>query len=214
MRLFRLALAAAVAATALLALPASATAAGIANAGSADVVRNGRTIPVAPVGPCTLTGHQHGASNGATKPGLVTYGQATSACTLNTTQHISTSTSNGTNFALSVLQNYGGPLIKVATYQVSCAATTSGTNASWSFSGLTGLAVPQQIPKNYTIPIRANGVLLANVVLNEVIFPDPNDGSITLNMMHITLFPNGTPPNTPKISGDIYVGQTACSPTV
>jgi hypothetical protein len=58
-----------------------------------------------------------------------------------------------------------------------------------------------------------NGKLLANVILNEVILPDPNDGSITLNMMHIQLFPNGVPKNSTPMSGDIYVGSTSCSPT-
>ena len=68
---------------------------------------------------------------------------------------------------------------------------------------------------DYTIPVKAaNGHLLANVILSEVILPNPNDGSITLNMVHIILFPNGTPPGTTSMSGDIYVGSTACSPTV
>ncbi|HEX3588706.1 MAG TPA: hypothetical protein VHV74_03670 [Pseudonocardiaceae bacterium] len=193
---------------------AHATAAGIASAGSADLVRNGKTVPVAPVGPCSLTGPTHGASNGASKKGLVTFGTATSTCTLNRKQHTSTSTASGKTFTLSALQAYGGPTIKIASYQVTCAATQSGTNASWQFSGLSGVTVPKQIPNNYQVAIKAtNGTLLANVTLNEVILPKPNDGSITLNMMHIQLFPNGTPKNTTSLSGDVYVGSTSCSPT-
>jgi hypothetical protein len=47
-----------------------------------------------------------------------------------------------------------------------------------------------------------------------VILPDPNDGSITLNMMHIQLFPNGVPSGSgTQLSGDVYVGSTSCSPT-
>lgn len=208
------ALTAAAAAAILTTQPANANPAGIANAGSATMVRNGHTTPVAPVAPCSLTGQQQAHSNGATKAGLVTYGPATSTCTTNTQSHTSTSTANGTNFALQALQNYGGPLIKIANYQVKCTANTNGTNASWSFGGLTGISVPPQIPQNYTVPIKSGNTILANVIFNEVILPNPNDGSITLNMIHIVLFPNGTPPNTVPLSGDIYVGSTACSPTV
>ena len=91
---------------------------------------------------------------------------------------------------------------------------TGGTNAAWQFGGLSGITTPQQIPNNYVVPVKStNGRLLANVILNEVILPDPNDGSITLNMMHIVLFPTGTAPGQIPLSGDIYVGSTACSPT-
>lgn len=215
MRVTRPLLIAALTVAALLtAQQANATAAGTASAGSATVVRNGHSIPVAPVAACSVTGQQQGHSNGVTKAGLLSYGPATSTCALNAQAHTSTSTSNGTNFALTALQNYGGPLIKMASYQVKCTANTNGTNASWSFSGLTGITPPSQIPQNYTVPIKSGNTILANVIFNEVILPSPNDGSITLNMMHIVLFPNGTPPNTPTLSGDIYVGSTACSPTV
>lgn len=193
---------------------AHATAAGIASAGSASVVRNGNAITVAPVGPCSLTGRKNGSSAGARKNGVVAYGPSTSTCTTNRQAHTSRSTASGSTFTLSALTNYGGPTIKVASYSVTCAATTHGTNASWRFSGLTGVTVPKQIPNNYQVAVRAaNGRLLANVILNEVILPKPNDGSITLNMMHIVLFPNGVPKNTKPMSGDVYVGSTACSPT-
>ena len=193
---------------------AHATAAGIASAGSASVVRDGNPITVAPVGPCSLTGRKNGSSVGATKNGVVAYGPATSKCTLNAQAHTSKSTATGSDFTLSALTRYGGPTIKVASYTVTCTATTQGTNAAWQFSGLTGITVPKQIPNNFTAAMKsASGALLANVILNEVILPNPNDGSITLNMMHIKLFPNGVPPNTKPMSGDVYVGSTACSPT-
>lgn len=199
----------------LTAAASPATAAGTASAGSAHVVRNGHTFTVPAVGPCHLAGSQHGSSQGVTQAGIVSYGSATSTCSADQTAHTSKSVANGSAFALTALQSYGGPQIKIASYQVSCSATTGGTNAAWSFSGLTGVTVPQQVPNNYVIPVKkANGTLLANVILNEVILPDPNDGSITLNMMHIVLFPNGTPQGTVPLTGDIYVGSTACSPTV
>jgi hypothetical protein len=193
---------------------AQTTDAGTASAGAANVVRNGHTYAVPSVGACSLTTTQHGTSPGVTDVGIVSYGPANSTCAADTTAHTSKAVANGTNFTLSVLQSYGGPTIKVANYQVSCTATTSGTNAAWQFSGLSGITIPQQIPNNYVVSVKtANGHLLANVTLNEVILPNPNDGSITLNMMHIALFPTGTLPGQIPLSGDVYVGQTACSPT-
>jgi len=204
--------AAALFATAAAATPA--TAPGVASAGSAHVVRNGHTFGVADVGQCSLGGPQQGQSPGVTHVGIVSYGAATSTCSADLTAHTSKSTANGSAFALTALQSYGGPQIKIANYQVTCSATTNGTNASWQFSGLTGITVPQQVPNNFVVPVKsAGGRLLANVILNEVILPNPNDGSITLNMIHVVLFPNGTPPGTTPMSGDVYVGSTACSPT-
>jgi hypothetical protein len=200
---------------ALTAAASPATVAGTASAGSAHVVRNGHTFTVPAVGPCSLTSTPHGSSSGVTEVGIVNYGAASATCSTDQTAHTSKSVATGSNFALSALQSYGGPLIKITSYQVSCSATTGGTNAAWQFSGLTGLTVPQQVPNNYTEPVKsASGTLLANVILNEVILPSPNDGSITLNMVHIILFPNGTPAGTTPLSGDIYVGSTACSPTI
>lgn len=193
---------------------ASATPAGTASAGSATVVRDGRDFPVAPVASCSVTGRHHGWSRGAGRYGIVTFGPATSTCTADLMAHTSSSVANGSDFTLTALQDYGGPTIKIASYQVMCTASQSGTDASWRFSGLTGISVPRQIPANYTVDVRSgSGELLATVTLNEVVLPDPNDGSVTQNLMHIALFPDGTPPGTTPMSGDIYVGETACSPT-
>jgi hypothetical protein len=215
---FQSAIVAAVVAAGLLAgfssSAAHATSAGVASAGSATVVRDGTEIPVAPVGPCSLTGEQQGSSHGASKDGIVSFGSATSTCSADTTKHTSTSVANGNAFTLSALTDYGGPTIKVDSYQVTCAATQTGSNASWQFNGLVGITVPKDAPNNYKIAVQdGNGDLLANVIFGEVILPDPNDGSITVNMMHIQLFPNGVPKNSTPMSGDIYVGSTSCSPT-
>jgi hypothetical protein len=204
-----------IAATTLTTAAASpTTAAGTASAGSANVTSDGHFYLVPDVGACTLPNTAHGTSQGVTQAGIVSYGSADATCTTDQAAHTSKSLANGHDFTLSALQPYGGPQIKIPSYQVTCTATTGGTNAAWQFSGLTGLTLPDQIPNNFAIPVkRADGRLLANVIMSEVILPSPNDGSITLNMMHIILFPNGTPPGTPSMSGDIYVGSTACSPT-
>jgi hypothetical protein len=193
---------------------AHATAAGVASAGSARVVRDGQNVPVAPVGPCSLTGAQRGSSQGASKDGIVSFGSATSSCGADPTTHTSTSMVSGSEFTLSALVAYGGPKITIATYQVKCVANQSGTDVSWQYTGLTGVAVPAPLPSNYLVPVKSStGALLADVTFAEVILPSPNDGSITVHMMHIKLFPNGVPKGTTAMSGDIYVGSTACSPT-
>lgn len=187
--------------------------AGTANAGAASINKGQTDYEVAALAPCHLNGSQHGSSTAVQRPGVISFGAATSSCTRNNNQHTSTSTATGRNFKLSLLQSYGGPLIQVADYSVTCAATTHGTNASWRFSGLTGFNVPSNVPNNYTVQIRKSGKVLATVVLNEVILPHPNNGSITMNLMHITLFPQGMPQhNSPQVTGDVYVGTTTCSP--
>lgn len=214
-RVFQSAVVAAVVGAAVLVgvAPAGATPAGVASAGRANVLLDGQPVQVAPVAQCSLTGKRSAMSNGADKQGVVRFGSATSTCTSNADQHTSTATSKGSDFTLTALRAYGGPTIKVAGYQVTCAATTNGTNASWQFSGLTGITVPKQIPSNFTIRVTsAAGAVLAVVTLNQVILPSPNDGSITMHMMHIRLFPNGVPKGAP-MSGNIFVGSTACSPT-
>lgn len=192
--------------------PASATTpAGVASLGSASIVHDGVTTSVAPVGACDLTGDQTGNSPGASVPGLVSYGIGNSSCTADTSANTSTSTASGATFTLSALVPYGGPRISLGNYQVTCTANTGGTNASWKFSDLTGITgLPSPLPTDYTQNItNAQGTVLAKVVLNEIILPNPNDGSITMNLMHIILYPNGNGP----LSGDVYVGSTACSPT-
>jgi hypothetical protein len=114
----------------------------------------------------------------------------------------------GSRFQLD-LTRYGGPLIRLAGYQVSCAATTGGTMAGWSFAGLTGISgLPQRIPTNYSVAVKAtDGTVLATAIFNEVILPNPNDGGITQNLIHIAFRANG------PITGNLYVGSTACVPT-
>jgi hypothetical protein len=166
------------------AVAAPTTAAGVASAGSSNVQRGGQAFVIPDVGQCSLAGTPDGSSSGVTNADIVSFGSATATCATDTGAHTSKSVATGTNFVLSALKSYGGPTITVANYQVNCTATASGTNAAWQLSGLTGITVP-----------------------------NPNDGSITLNMIHFILFPQGTPPNTTPLTGDVYVGSTACSPT-
>jgi len=201
----------------LVAVPAQAgqaTAAGTASAGSAQVVRNGHTFTVPSVGACSLDGALNGSSAGVTDVGIVSYGPAHSACAVDAAAHTSKSVANGTNFTLSALQSYGGPTIKVANYQVTCLLLPVGPMLLGSSVGCLGFLFRSRFRMTSWCRSRtAGGRLLANVILNEVILPSPNDGSITLNMMHIVLFPGGVGAGQIPLSGDVYVGSTACSPT-
>lgn len=183
---------------------------GIAALGSASVTTSGETGSISPLAPCDVNGPTSASSTGGSIPGSVSFGGGTTSCTRDTTANTTASTANGTRFELDALVPWGGPRIRVAGYQVSCTATTGGTSAGWSFSGLTGLTgLPQQIPTNYTVPITGSGgTHVADVIFDEVVLPNPNDGSIALNLMHIKLFPDGGP-----TTGDILVGSTACAPT-
>jgi hypothetical protein len=187
---------------------------GTASGGSATVVTKGATVQVPPVGACSLTGTASGSSTGVRRAGLVSYGTVTSTCGVDGKAHTTTSTATGADFALSALTPYGGPTIELAHYRVTCTGRAGGTSATWAYSGLTGILVPKQIPNNYQVAVRSGtGAVLAEVTLNEVVLPKPNDGGITVDLMHIVLFPNGPPPNTAAMSGDVYVGSTSCSPT-
>lgn len=195
------------------AMAAPATPDGVASLGNANIVEaDGTSDSISPLAICDLNGQATDSSTGGSIDDMVSYGKGTTSCTKDTAANTTTATAKGSRFVLDALMPYGGPEIKLNGYQVTCTANTAGTNASWSFSGLTGLSgLPQQIPSNYTKPITGTGgKVVANAIVNEVILPDPNDGSITLNLIHFKLFPNGDGP----ISGDIYVGSTACTPTV
>lgn len=189
---------------------ATTTPDGVASLGAVNVVVDGQNDTLAPLAQCDVSGQTTDSTVGDGVGGVASYGTGNTSCTKDTTANTTTSTGSGTRFELDALLPYGGPRIRLSSYQVTCTATTKGTNASWSYSGLSGISgLPQQIPNNYTVPIHdSDGQLLANAIFNEAILPNPNDGSITLNMLHFVLFPDGGP-----ASGDIYVGQTACSPT-
>ncbi|KAA2255490.1 hypothetical protein F0L68_28455 [Solihabitans fulvus] len=187
---------------------------GVASLGSASFTKGAQApVSVASLAPCDVDGQQTNSSAAVVKPG-VTFGGGTSSCTRTVTDpenDVTTtrSTATGKNFELSVLLSAGGPRIKLASYTVTCNATQTGTNAGWSFSGMSGISgLPQQIPNNYVAHVKkTNGTVLADVTVNEVMLPDPNDGSIALNLMHFHFLPAS------GISGELVIGATACAPT-
>jgi hypothetical protein len=213
----RLGFCAAVAALGLVAgaTPALATnPAGVASLGSADFVKGGVASTVPTQAPCAVDG-QTSASSGLVTANGVRFGGGTSTCTttvVDPANDVTTTKSEtiGRTFELSALVSAGGPRIKISSWRATCEATQTGTNAGWSYSGMTGLTgLPNPMPRDYVRDItRPNGTVLATATFNSIQLPDPNDGSISLTMLRIQ-FKEGS-----GITGQVVLGSAACSPTV
>jgi hypothetical protein len=191
---------------------ADGTPAGVADLGSADFTKAGTTITVPALAPCGVDSAASASSTVVRKTGL-TFGGGTSSCVTtvvdpDTDETTTKSQATGKDFELSALVSVGGPRIKLRSYQVTCTATQTGTNVSWSFSGLSGISgLPSPVPANYTKAITKpnNGPVLADAVFNIV--QQPGDGSISMTMLRITFAPAS------GITGSVALGNAACSPT-
>jgi hypothetical protein len=174
------------------------------NAGSATI---GQTT-VAPIAPCTTEGTLEATNADTTVPNVVTYSSSKSVCTIDDVGEIATVTVTGGRFRFDALRAYGGPRIRLSSYTAKCNTTLTGSGSSFQFSGLSGVSVPSQIPQNHvvTIPGQDNKPM-ATVTFNETILPSPPNGSMTVHLMHIRMFPQGGP-----VAGDAYVGTVHCSP--
>ncbi len=200
------------------AAPASATPAGTAVAGSANFTKTGQpAVLVSPLASCDVNPDQPGDITGSapavSKTG-VKFGKSTAKCTttlVNAEEFVTTtrSVAEGTGFELSALVAQGGPRLKIASWKITCDATQTGTNAGWTLGGMSGwTGLPQQLPNGYVHDVKGkNNVVLAKVKFSEVIFPVPNDGSITMHLAKLTFEPAS------GISGEIKFGSAACSPT-
>jgi hypothetical protein len=191
--------------------PALATASdGTASLGSTAFGRTNQSqILVGPMAPCDVHGTTSNSSGPIAKNG-VTFGGGTSSCTTTTANGAKTtkSVATGKNFDLTALVGGGGPRIRMASYSATCNGSSTGTNAGWAFGGLSGVTgLPAQIPSNYVYQVKkSNGTVLAEITFGEFIIPDPSDGSISLNALHIRFKPGSS------YTGDIILGSTACSP--
>lgn len=180
--------------------------------GSADLLVDGAPVGIEPIAPCDSEDVTSGYSAGAEIEDVVEFAGGPTTCTRDESNGVATAEVTGGRFRLDGLRPYGGPRIRMRSYSATCETTETGSRASFQFSGLTGLEVPSTIPVNHkiTIPGRRPGAKpLARIILNEKIVPDPPDGSMTVNIMHIKLFPRG-PAN--RVRGDIVVGSVSCAP--
>jgi hypothetical protein len=191
------------------ALPEEAIASG--TIGSVDATAHGETFEVGPLAECDTQGTQQATSGSEAEAGFFEFGPGTSTCTLDESTGVASAESSSTLFRLDALRAYGGPRIRMTSYSSECSTTENGSTASFHIGGLSGLSVPAELPPNYvtTVPGRTAGdPPLAKVTMNETIVPDPPDGSMTVNIMRIELFPEGGGDH----EGEIVVGSVSCSP--
>ena len=176
--------------------------------GSAGSLTIGSTT-VAPIAACTTGGTLEATAEETAVPDVVTYSGSRSVCTLDESRKLASVTVSGGRFGFDALRQYGGPHLGLSSYTATCDTTATGSTASFQFSGLTGASVPAQVPANYvvTIPGGPDGKPMATVTFNEAIVPSPPDGSMTMHLVHIRLFPQGGP-----TSGDAFVGTLYCAP--
>lgn len=152
-------------------------------------------VHIDPLAPCTAG---TASTPGASAPDFVSFGGGSSTCGPGTV------TVTGKKFRFDWMKDHGGPVIKLASFSATCSVTENGSRSSIKVAGLSGIKAPNPIPPNYTVTISG----LARIVLNERILPDPPDGGMTVNLMHIKLFPDSVGFN----HGDVVVGTVHCSP--
>ncbi|CCH28484.1 hypothetical protein ABZ816_29300 [Actinosynnema sp. NPDC047251] len=191
----------------------AATPPGVASAGSADFTRAGRHVVVPALAPCSVGGPTTASSSAVAEAGI-RFGAGSSTCTTtvidaqnNTTE--TRSSAQGVDFELSALTTAGGARLKVGRWQVSCTGREDGTAAGWELEGLSGFpGLPKDIPANYRYEVKGStGVVLAEITFSEVLLPEPNDGSLTMNLMHLRFA------EASGATGDVVVGAASCSPT-
>jgi hypothetical protein len=213
-KLRRLGLTGAVLAAGLLigSVPAqAATPAGVAGLGSAKFTRNGQTIEIPAQAFCNVDGPPN-ASSGVVAQQGISFGGGTSTCTrtvVNPATHVTTTKSAalGRNFQLSALMSVGGPRIHINSYRATCVGRRAGTTANWGVSGVAGLVgLPQPIPTGFVSQVKkADGTLLATFIFGERILPNPPDGGVAMNALHIR-FEQGS-----GINGEVILGSAACA---
>lgn len=180
--------------------------------GAVDVVLDGEVVEVDPIAECATGDTAEGSSGGVEVEDFVSYDGGETTCAIDPETGFATAEVSGDRFRMDGLRQYGGPLIRMSSFTATCSTTETGSNAQVWFRGLTGIPVPPQLPANHVVTIPGPGTgapPLATVTFNESIVPDPPDGSMTVNLMHIRLFPQGP---ADEVGGDVIVGQVHCAP--
>lgn len=184
---------------------------GAASVGQVAVTLDGVALTRDPIAPCTTPGSN--STSAVTPVRGIVFGAATTSCTVDANTHEAIAKASGKRFKVAVLDDLGGPVIQLSSWSLECQTKGTGSTGSMSVSGVTGVTVPSSIPANYTVVVPAENAGdpdLAKVVFNELITPNPADGSMTLHLVHITLFPDT--PDSPD-HGDIVLGTVSCDPS-
>ena len=183
--------------------------------GAVDATYDDTEIQMDPLAECDSDGGD-GEANSATYKvnGFLEFGRGESTCTVDPETGVANADVSGKLFRLDALRSHGGPRIRMTNYTAECSTTENGSSASFHIGGISGIAVPAQLPPNHVVMVPGRGPgapPLAKVTFNESIVPDPPDGSMTVNIMRIELFPQGGP-DSDSTSGEITVGTVSCSP--
>ncbi|MEC3981380.1 choice-of-anchor P family protein [Amycolatopsis sp. H20-H5] len=179
-----------------------------ASVGKVDVTIGNEHIVTAELAQCAVDGLQSATTSGGVTGDIATFGNGSTSC--GRTDTIATGESSGRRFETQVLRRFGGPDLKIRTFGAKCSTTTTSGSAAYIDLGqVTGFTVPTTIPTNYkiTIPGGPAGTPMATVTVNEVVTPDPADGSLLTTAAHLKLFPKGGP-----AKGDIYLASARCNP--
>lgn len=193
--------------------PASASepAFGAGSAGSVNMVQDDEPVTIEPVAPCETGGAPSGDSGGVGVSGVVSYGASGSSCTTDPATGEATVEVTGKRFRLEEIDSAGVPRLKISSYSMRCATGGTGSSSSFTVTGLSGVDVPEEIPPNYTITFAGptpTAPPSAILVINETIIPDPADGSMSVNLLHLTLNPQGPL----EERGEVIVGSVRCEP--
>ncbi|SDX66324.1 hypothetical protein SAMN05421504_103409 [Amycolatopsis xylanica] len=182
-----------------------------ASAGKVDVTVGTDHLYMDSLALCSVAGPKKAKSNGGSVGDMIKYGVADSDCGWTTQEgtYVAVGQARGSRFETSILKQFGGPVITVRTFDVKCSTTAVGSNGYVQFGAVEGFTTPDKIEPNTTVLIEGGEKEkpLAKIVLNEVVVPEPADGSLITTAIHIQLFPEGGP-----ISGDIYAGSAGCDP--
>lgn len=181
--------------------------------GAVAVTVDGEPLTVGPIGACDVAGEQHSETGlypvGTASTDVADFWGGTSDCTRDEQGHAHADV-DGRYFSTSLLRRWGGPRIRVSSFAARCDTTGKGSNTVMELGGVHGIDLPGNVQSNHTITIPApdeGEPPLAKVVVNELIAPQPPDGSLAVNAIRIELFPEGGP-----ASGEIVVGSAACDP--
>ncbi|TQJ05703.1 choice-of-anchor P family protein [Amycolatopsis cihanbeyliensis] len=198
----------------LLAVPAQAqaaewTALAEGSLGSVDMVVGGQSVGSGPIARCDADEQPRNNAGVAVVSRTTRYGRGETDCGRDDTG-IASAEAGGQRFSTEVLRQFGGPALEVRSYAARCRTTENGSSGYMELGGVSGFTVPRDIPINHAVTIpgkQPEDPPMAKIVLNEVVIPDPPDGSMTTNALHITLFPEGGP-----ASGSLIVGSASCDP--
>jgi hypothetical protein len=206
-------LAAAVVLGLLVLAPATATAdtpSGSGSVGWAHGFSQHQPIQIDAIASCSVGGVASASSSGAEARGFVSFGSGRSSCSTQADGTAKVEVS-GRRFTMEGLRAYGGPVIKVANFSAICTTAENGSRSTVKLAGLTGVRLPPTVPANHTVTIPGaspSDPPVARIIFNETVVPSPPDGSMTVNLMRIQLFPEGVA----LAHGEVVVGSVHCSP--